>query len=255
MIRETAFITSVFAVPVLVLLGATNAFAAKAHPHKVTGEVIAINVPDQTIVIKRSSTKGVTELSLLVDSGSKVLVGKEKKSLSDVHVGDKVRGKYMEKDGKHVASTLHVTSTPGSEKKSDTSSLPETKPSTPTSPATQSIAFDMPLPSVTSAIRLRRSSSSVQITTSPERARISASCARRQITLMVLKPCSLANCRTSLPTLEPAAVWSNQSPSRNLCVAIDNPQAVRRVVNDTAADSSLMPSGTTTSLSASQTTR
>src|SRR5712692_8098926 len=29
---------------------------------------------------------------------------------------------------------------------------------------------------------------------------------------MVLKPCCLANWRTSFPTLEAAAVWSNQSP-------------------------------------------
>lgn len=145
MIRETAFITSAFAVPVLVLLGATNVFAAKAHPHKVTGEVISINVADQTVVIKRPGTKGATELSLLVDSGSEILVGNEKKSLSDVHVGDRVRGKYLDKDGKHIARTLYVSGVSSSEKKpgaagsAESKQSPNAPASQPASPATQPV--------------------------------------------------------------------------------------------------------------------
>lgn len=145
MIRETAFVTFVLSVPVLALLGETNAFAAKAHSYKVAGEVTSTNLSDQTIVINRSGSKRGAELTLLVDPGSEILVGKEKKSLNDVHVGDRVRGKYIDKDGKHVARTLYVSSVPGSEKKSGAVGSTEAKQppivpaAHPASPATQPV--------------------------------------------------------------------------------------------------------------------
>ncbi len=108
MIRDTALVNAVLSVPILVLSGVTSA-SAKERPHQVSGDVISVNVSDQAVVIKRSATKGAAELRLLVDSGSEILVGKEKKSLSDVHVGDRLRGKYLDKDGKHIARTLYVS--------------------------------------------------------------------------------------------------------------------------------------------------
>jgi hypothetical protein len=109
MIGDTAFVSAVFSAPILVLLGMTSA-SAKERPHEVSGEVASVNVSDQTVVIKRSATNGAAQLKLLMDSGSKILVGNEKKSLIDVHVGDRVRGKYLNKDGKHIARTLYVSS-------------------------------------------------------------------------------------------------------------------------------------------------
>jgi hypothetical protein len=145
MIKNPAFVSAVLSVPILVLLGEVSAFAANEHSRKVSGEVTAVSVTDQTVVIKRSVTKGATELKLLVDSRSEVLIGKEKKSLSDVHVGDKVRGKYLNKDGKHVARTLYVSSTSGSEKKSgavgstEAQQPPIASPPLPQLPSTQSV--------------------------------------------------------------------------------------------------------------------
>jgi hypothetical protein len=145
MIKNPAFVSAVLSVPILVLLGEVSAFAANEHSRKVSGEVTAVSVTDQTVVIKRSVTKGATELKLLVDSRSEVLIGKEKKSLSDVHVGDKVRGKYLNKDGQHVARTLYVSSTPGSEKKAgavgatEAQQPPIASPPLPQSPSKQSV--------------------------------------------------------------------------------------------------------------------
>jgi hypothetical protein len=138
MIRDTAFVGAVLSVPILVLLGMTSASEAKEHPHKVSGEVTAVSVTDQTIMVKR---KGATELTLLVDQGSEILVGKEKKSLNDIRVGEKVRGKYLDKDGKHVARTLYVSSVPGSEKKSGAvgSAEPKQPPNAPAPPAAQPV--------------------------------------------------------------------------------------------------------------------
>jgi hypothetical protein len=110
--------------------------SAKERPHEVSGEVASVNVSDQTVVIKRSATNGVAQLKLLVDTGSKILVGNEKKSLSDVHVGDRVRGKYLNKDGKHIVRTLHLSGVSSSEMKSSAVGSSEAKPPS-TSPTTQ----------------------------------------------------------------------------------------------------------------------
>ena len=135
MIGDTVFVSTVFSAPILVLLGMTSA-SAKERPHEVSGEVASVNVSDQTVVIKRSATNGAAQLKLLVDTGSKVLVGNEKKSLSDVHVGDRVRGKYLNKDGKHIARTLYLSGVSSSEMKSSAVGSSGAKPPS-TSPTTQ----------------------------------------------------------------------------------------------------------------------
>src|SRR5713101_5055956 len=135
MIGDTAFVSAVFSAPILVLLGVTSA-SAKERPHEVSREVASVNVSDQTVVIKRSATKGAAQVKLLVDTGSKILVGNEKKSLSDAHVGDRVRGKYLNKDGKHIARTLYLSGVSASEMKSSAIGSSEAKPPS-TSPTTQ----------------------------------------------------------------------------------------------------------------------
>src|SRR5579871_151563 len=90
--------------------------------------------------------------------------------------------------------------------------------SAPTSPATQSIARSMPLPSVNSCRRALRSSSAVQITSLPPRLRMIASCSRRRMTLIVLNRYCCASWSTNFPTLDAAAVCRSQSPSLSLCV-------------------------------------
>ncbi len=138
MITDTAFVSAVLSVPILVLSGMTSA-SAKERPHQVSGDVISVSVSDQVVVIKRSGTKGATELKLLVVSDSEILVGKEKKSLSDVHVGDRLRGKYLDKDGKHIARTLYVSGVSMSEMKSSATGSSEAKPPS-TSPATHPVS-------------------------------------------------------------------------------------------------------------------
>src|SRR5512139_1950914 len=66
--------------------------AAKAKMKQVTGEVTAVDAKANTITVK----KGKKETTINVDDKTKIMVGKEKKALADVKVGDKVTVHYAE---------------------------------------------------------------------------------------------------------------------------------------------------------------
>ncbi len=62
----------------------------KAKMKQVTGEVSAVDAKANTITVK----KGKKETTITVDDKTKIMVGKEKKALADVKVGDKVTVHY-----------------------------------------------------------------------------------------------------------------------------------------------------------------
>jgi surface antigen len=79
--------------------------AAKKHSKKqVTGEVAAVDAAAMTLTVK--GKKG--EVALSADDKTKVMMGKEKKPLADVKVGEKVTVKYMVADGKNMAKTITI---------------------------------------------------------------------------------------------------------------------------------------------------
>lgn len=84
---------------------------APAKVHQVTGEVAAVDATAKTLTVK--GKKG--DVAIAADDKTSVMVGKEKKALADVKVGDKVMVKYAEMDGKNVAKS--VTVSPKKEKK------------------------------------------------------------------------------------------------------------------------------------------
>lgn len=63
-----------------------------AKMKQVTGEVTAVDAKANTMTVK----KGKKETAINVDDKTKIMVGKEKKALADVKVGDKVTVHYAE---------------------------------------------------------------------------------------------------------------------------------------------------------------
>lgn len=75
---------------------------------QVTGEVTAIDAAAKTLTVKGKAG----EVALTADDKTTVKIGKEKKTLADVKVGDKVTVKYAEMDGKNVAKSIIVKAAP-----------------------------------------------------------------------------------------------------------------------------------------------
>ncbi len=79
----------------------------KAEPAKVkqvTGDVAAVDAKANTITVK--GKKGDTVVTC--DDKTKIMMGKDKKTLADVMVGDKVTVKYSEADGKMTAKIVAI---------------------------------------------------------------------------------------------------------------------------------------------------
>ncbi|HUO76046.1 MAG TPA: DUF5666 domain-containing protein [Thermodesulfovibrionales bacterium] len=86
---------------------------APAKVKQVTGEVAAVDAKANTLTVK--GKKG--DVMVNTDDKTSVKIGKEKKSLADVKMGDKVTVKYAEMDGKNVAKSIMVSAAPAKEKK------------------------------------------------------------------------------------------------------------------------------------------
>lgn len=87
---------------------AAPAPAEKKAPTKylsVKGEVTAVDPAQNSITIKSKKQ----EIQLTVTDKTKVMIGKEKKSLADVKVGDTATAKYKKEKDKNVATSINVT--------------------------------------------------------------------------------------------------------------------------------------------------
>jgi ribosomal protein S1 len=83
------------------------AMAEKKAPAKVkqvTGDVAAVDAKANTITVK--GKKGDTVVTC--DDKTKIMMGKDKKALADVKVGDKVTVKFSEADGKMTAKSVAI---------------------------------------------------------------------------------------------------------------------------------------------------
>ncbi|GAB4405756.1 MAG: hypothetical protein OHK0032_00390 [Thermodesulfovibrionales bacterium] len=88
---------------------------APAKVKQVTGEVTAVDAKGNTLTVKGKKA----EVSLTTDEKTTVKIGKEKKTLADVMVGDKATVKYAEVDGKNVAKSIAVTPAKKKEEKKE----------------------------------------------------------------------------------------------------------------------------------------
>jgi Cu/Ag efflux protein CusF len=78
--------------------------AAPAKVKQVTGDVAAVDAKANTITVK--GKKGDTVVTC--DDKTKIMMGKDKKALADVKVGDKVTVKFSEADGKMTAKSIAI---------------------------------------------------------------------------------------------------------------------------------------------------
>ena len=79
----------------------------KKAPVKVkwlTGNVAAVDAAAMTITVKGKKA----EVTLTADNKTSIRMGKEKKTLADVKVGDKVSTRYSEMEGKNVAKSITI---------------------------------------------------------------------------------------------------------------------------------------------------
>jgi Cu/Ag efflux protein CusF len=86
---------------------AEKAEPAKAAPVKVkqvTGDVAAVDAKAKTITVK--GKKGDTVVTC--DDKTKIMMGKDVKTIADVKVGDKVSVKFSEADGKMTAKSVAI---------------------------------------------------------------------------------------------------------------------------------------------------
>jgi hypothetical protein len=81
--------------------------ADKKAPAKITtikGEVAAVDAKANTVTVKVK--KG--DVTVTTDAKTKVVMGKEKKTVADVKAGDKVKVQYKEVDGKMMAKSIAI---------------------------------------------------------------------------------------------------------------------------------------------------
>lgn len=85
---------------------------APAKVKQVTGEVTAVDATAKTLTVKGKAG----DVALTADDKTTVKIGKEKKALGDIKVGDKVTVRYAEMDGKNVAKSITVKAAPAEKK-------------------------------------------------------------------------------------------------------------------------------------------
>jgi Cu/Ag efflux protein CusF len=96
----------------------------KKAPVKVkqaTGAVTAVDAKAKSITVK--AKKG--DVTAMVDDKTKIMMGKEMKTLADVKAGDKVTMKYSEADGKMTAKSIAIKP---AEKMMEKKAAPAAKP-------------------------------------------------------------------------------------------------------------------------------
>lgn len=84
--------------------------AEKTIVRLITGDVVTLDASINTLTIRGKKA----EVVIVTDEKTIVRIGKEKRTLSDVKVGDRVTVKYAETQGKKIARSIEVkTATAG----------------------------------------------------------------------------------------------------------------------------------------------
>jgi ribosomal protein S1 len=97
---------------------------------QVTGEVKAVDAKAMTLTVTKKMKGKAEDTAVTVDDKTKITMGKDKKVLADVKVGDKVTVKYSETDGKMVAKSIAIKA---EEKKAEPAAKPAEKKAEPAS--------------------------------------------------------------------------------------------------------------------------
>lgn len=76
----------------------------------VTGKVKAVDTVAQTITVVKKVKGKEEETVITLDEKTSIALGKKKKELTDIKVGDVVTVKYKEVEGKNVAKSITIKS-------------------------------------------------------------------------------------------------------------------------------------------------
>ena len=101
---------------------------ASAKKATVTGEVTAIDAKANTLTVK-GPKKG--DVALTADDKTKIMAGKDKKTIADIKAGDKVAVAYTEADGKNTATKIDIKAAPKAEEKKAPAKAEEKKSAAP----------------------------------------------------------------------------------------------------------------------------
>ena len=71
---------------------------------QITGDIVTIDVAVKTLTVRGKKA----EVVITADDKTAVKMNKEKKTLSDIQVGDKVKLKYAEIEGKKIARSIEI---------------------------------------------------------------------------------------------------------------------------------------------------
>lgn len=96
------FILAVTSVTFAAEKHAAPAPAAKAVEKHVKGDITAVDANAMTVTVK--GKKG--DVTVTVDAKTEFKLGKDKKTVSDLKVGEKVKILYHEADGKNIAKSI-----------------------------------------------------------------------------------------------------------------------------------------------------
>lgn len=102
---------------------ATTTPVPAAKVKQITGEVKAVDTTANTLTVKGKKA----EVTVTCNEKTKIMMGKEKKTLADVKVGDKVVVKYTESEGKNIAKSIAIKPAeekPAAEKKAEPAHKP-----------------------------------------------------------------------------------------------------------------------------------
>ncbi len=108
-------LTSVVALHIVIVLAGLS-FAAMGGgkagelkiPKRAVGEVVVIDSQVKTITIGTKVNENIVPLVVVVDDNTSFAMGSEKKTFSDLKVGDIVMVKYLEVNGRNIAKLVFI---------------------------------------------------------------------------------------------------------------------------------------------------
>jgi len=90
---------------VIAALVSVNGFTVeKVKVRMITGDVVTVDAAVKTLTVKGKKA----EIVISVDDKTTVRIDREKKTLSDINVGDRVTVKYAESEGNNIARSIEI---------------------------------------------------------------------------------------------------------------------------------------------------
>jgi Cu/Ag efflux protein CusF len=78
----------------------------KPKVRQITGQVVTLDVKAGTLTVKSKRQ----EVALETDEKTKVKIGREKKEFAHLQMGDRVKAKYIQVDGRNTAKSISIMS-------------------------------------------------------------------------------------------------------------------------------------------------